>query len=77
MAEVDTAVSLLSEETCLVASDECRQGKRGYGTTSRREDQQARYWSYVLFDNLHHVVDEIYCTCKADRSIVECEVSCT
>ena len=76
MAEVDTDVGLLSEETCLVASDECRQGKRGQGTTSRREDQQARYWSY-LFDNLHRVVDEIYCTCEADRSVVECEVSCT
>ena len=66
--------TLLSEEACLVASDECRQVKRDYGRTSSKEDQQTRYWSY-LFDNLHRVVDEIYCTCEADRSVIECEVS--
>ena len=65
---------LLNEETCLVASDECRQGIRGHGGRAKKENQQARYWSY-LFDNLHRVVDEIFCTCEADRSIIECQVS--
>jgi hypothetical protein len=63
---------LLNEETCLVASDECRQGIRGHGGRAKKENQQARYWSY-LFDNLHRVVDEIFCTCEADRSIIECQ----
>ncbi len=36
-------------------------------------DLRARYWSY-LFDNLHRAVDEIYCTCEADESVVECQV---
>ena len=65
----------LNEETCVVASGECRPGPRLEGRpAARKEDQQARYWSY-LFDNLHRVVDEIYCTCEADQSVIECEVS--
>ena len=64
----------LNEETCVVASGECRPGPRLEGRpAARKEDQQARYWSY-LFDNLHRVVDEIYCTCEADQSVIECEV---
>ena len=66
----------LNEETCVVASGECRPGPRLDGRpAARKEDQQARYWSY-LFDNLHRVVDEIYCTCEADQSVIECEVCC-
>lgn len=58
----------------MVASGECRPGPRLEGRpAARKEDQQARYWSY-LFDNLHRVVDEIYCTCEADQSVIECEV---
>ena len=34
---------------------------------------QARYWSY-LFNNLHRAVDELYRTCEADESAVECQV---
>ena len=56
----------------MVAAEEWRQADRGVRHSARKEDQQARYWSY-LFDNLHRVVDEIYCTCEADQSSVECE----
>ena len=69
-----TSSTALNEETCVVASGECRPGPRLDGRpAARKEDQQARYWSY-LFDNLHRVVDEIYCTCEADQSVIECEV---
>ena len=65
--------SALNEDACMVAAEEWRQADRGVRHSARKEDQQARYWSY-LFDNLHRVVDEIYCTCEADQSSVECEV---
>ena len=38
-----------------------------------RSNLHARYWSY-LFDNLHRAVDEIYCTCEEDESVIECQV---
>ena len=40
----------------------------------RTTDLRARYWNY-LFENLKRAVDEIYSTCEADESIVECQVS--
>ena len=42
--------------------------------SGKKNDLRARYWSY-LFDNLKRAVDEIYGTCEADESIVECQVS--
>lgn len=42
-------------------------------TPTKAADIQARYWAY-LFDNLHHAIDEIFCTCEADESIIECQV---
>ena len=41
--------------------------------SGKKNDLRARYWSY-LFDNLKRAVDEIYGTCEADKSIVECQV---
>ena len=41
--------------------------------TPNRRDIRARYWAY-LFDNLRRAVDEIYITCEADESIIECKV---
>ena len=41
--------------------------------SGKKNDLRARYWSY-LFDNLKRAVDEIYGTCEADESIVECQV---
>jgi len=38
-----------------------------------KKDLRARYWAY-LFENLHRAVDEIYLTCEADESVVECKV---
>lgn len=43
-------------------------------TPSKVADIHARYWAY-LFDNLYHAIDEIFCTCEADESIIECQVS--
>ena len=40
----------------------------------KRGDLRARYWAF-LFDNLARAVDEIYQTCEADESTVECKVS--
>ncbi len=39
----------------------------------KKVDLRARYWAF-LFDNLQRAVDEIYQTCEADESIVECKV---
>ena len=44
-------------------------------TATKKVDLRARYWAF-LFDNLQRAVDEIYQTCEADESIVECKV-CT
>jgi len=38
-----------------------------------KKDLRARYWAF-LFENLHRAVDEIYSTCEADESVVECKV---
>ena len=46
---------------------------RGAGNAMKISDFRARYWSY-LFDNLHRAVDEIYCMCETDRSVIECQV---
>ena len=48
------------------------QSTQPQGHTNRR-DIRARYWAY-LFDNLRRAVDEIYMTCEADESIIECKV---
>ena len=63
----------LSEVVCVAAAGEYSDAQRRSCLPGKRRDQQARYWSY-LFDNLHRVVDEIYCTCEADESIIECQV---
>ncbi|XP_064618910.1 S phase cyclin A-associated protein in the endoplasmic reticulum-like isoform X2 [Lineus longissimus] len=42
------------------------------GTSSKKPDLRARYWAF-LFDNLQRAVDEIYKTCEADESEVECK----
>ena len=44
--------------------------QQGRGT---KKDLRARYWAF-LFDNLKRAVDEIYQTCEADESVVECKV---
>jgi len=41
--------------------------------THAKKDLRARYWAF-LFENLHRAVDEIYSTCEADESVVECKV---
>ncbi|XP_033634291.1 S phase cyclin A-associated protein in the endoplasmic reticulum-like [Asterias rubens] len=41
-------------------------------TATKKVDLRARYWAF-LFDNLQRAVDEIYQTCEADESIVECK----
>ncbi|CAH1796803.1 unnamed protein product [Owenia fusiformis] len=38
----------------------------------RKGDLRARYWAF-LFDNLQRAVDEIYQTCEADESELECK----
>ena len=45
----------------------------GMATAIKKVDLRARYWAF-LFDNLQRAVDEIYQTCEADESIVECKV---
>lgn len=47
--------------------------KREPKSPGSRVDLRARYWCY-LFDNLHRAVDEIYITCEADESAIECQV---
>ncbi|XP_074651660.1 S phase cyclin A-associated protein in the endoplasmic reticulum-like [Tubulanus polymorphus] len=37
----------------------------------KKPDLRARYWAF-LFDNLQRAVDEIYKTCEADESELEC-----
>lgn len=51
-----------------------RSGSRKFSGSfsGKKNDLRARYWSY-LFDNLKRAVDEIYGTCEADESIVECQ----
>ena len=39
---------------------------------SKFADVKARYWAY-LFDNFNRSIDEIYTTCEADESVLECE----
>ncbi|XP_038079057.1 S phase cyclin A-associated protein in the endoplasmic reticulum-like isoform X2 [Patiria miniata] len=39
---------------------------------AKKMDLRARYWAF-LFENLQRAVDEIYQTCEADESIVECK----
>lgn len=39
----------------------------------KKRDLRARYWAF-LFDNLQRAVDEIYQTCEADESVIECKV---
>ncbi|XP_078697296.1 S phase cyclin A-associated protein in the endoplasmic reticulum-like isoform X1 [Branchiostoma floridae x Branchiostoma belcheri] len=41
-------------------------------TKGKKADVRARYWAF-LFDNLRRAVDEIYQTCEADESVVECK----
>ena len=65
-----------NEVACVTAAGEYTSLHRGAKKAGKSLDLQARYWSY-LFDNLHRAVDEIYCTCEADESILECEVSCS
>jgi hypothetical protein len=63
----------LNEVMCVVAAEEYTEGERRRANLSgKASNMQARYWSY-LFDNLHRAVDEIYCTCEADESIIECQ----
>lgn len=64
--------SAASEEMCVAAAGQYSHSSRGEGRRGPT-DLQARYWSY-LFDNLHRAVDELYCTCEADESVVECQV---
>lgn len=65
-----------SERMCLAASGQYSSTARGRkeGGKSAKADVHARYWSY-LFDNLSLAVDEIYRTCEADGSVIECQVS--
>ena len=60
------------EEMCKYYSVKTQRQSRVTKSPSRL-NLHARYWSY-LFDNLHRAVDEIYRTCEADESIVECQV---
>ena len=69
----NTSMSL-NEVVCVVAAEKYAvKERRCKLSAGRHSDMRARYWSY-LFDNLHRAVDEIYCTCETDESIVECEV---
>lgn len=60
------------EEICKYYSVKTQRQSRVTKSPSRL-NLHARYWSY-LFDNLHRAVDEIYRTCEADESTVECQV---
>ena len=67
-----------TEEVCVAVAGRYSQThsqrqRRSTKSPGRKVDLRARYWSY-LFDNLHRAVDEIYQTCEADESIVECQV---
>lgn len=67
----------VSEEVCVVVAEHysnihAKQRNR-QTKSSPRIDLHARYWSY-LFDNLHRAVDELYATCEADESPIECQV---
>ena len=66
----------LNEVVCVVAAEEYTDSERRTNLSVKVGNMQARarYWSY-LFDNLHRAVDEIYCTCEADESIIECQVN--
>ena len=69
-----TRTMSLNEVVCVVAAEKyATEERRCKLSVGRNSDMRARYWSY-LFDNLHRAVDEIYCTCETDESIVECEV---
>ncbi len=61
------------EEICKYYSVQTQRQSRVTKSPSRL-NLHARYWSY-LFDNLHRAVDEIYRTCEADESTVECQVN--
>lgn len=63
----------LNEAVCVVAAEEYTDSERRTNLSGKVGNMQARYWSY-LFDNLHRAIDEIYCTCEADESIIECQV---
>ncbi|XP_078606102.1 S phase cyclin A-associated protein in the endoplasmic reticulum-like isoform X3 [Branchiostoma floridae x Branchiostoma japonicum] len=62
--------------------DSSSEGSKGTQTSPRKKspgqtkgkkgDVRARYWAF-LFDNLRRAVDEIYQTCEADESVVECK----
>ena len=62
-----------SEELCMAAAGQHSQTQRGQQPLTQQSNLHARYWSY-LFDNLHRAVDEIYCTCEEDESVIECQV---
>ena len=63
----------LNEAVCLVTAGEYIDSQRRTKLSVKTDDFRARYWSY-LFDNLHRAVDEIYYTCEADESVIECQV---
>lgn len=68
----------VSEEVCVVVAEHysnIHAKQRNRQTKSPKIDLHARYWSY-LFDNLHRAVDELYATCEADESPIECQVTC-
>ena len=73
--------STVSEEVCVAMAEHYsdihakQRQKRESKSPGSRIDLNARYWSY-LFDNLHRAVDEIYVTCEADESVIECQVCC-
>ena len=65
--------AILNEELCVAVAGQYSQIQRGNKPAGKKADLRARYWCY-LFDNLHRAVDEIYCTCEVDESILECQV---
>ena len=68
-----------SQRMCRAAADQLSGSGLGEGKGEARggskADVQARYWRY-LFDNLFRAVDELYRTCEADSSVLECQVGC-
>ena len=57
------------------SGDRCDSGSRSSSQQRQRKvDMRARYWAF-LFENLKRAVDEIYQTCEADESAVQCKVS--